>query len=223
MYSDLSRAVVVTMPSFLQRVEALLGRSLVSIRGHDTKLFVRTPAFTDHPEPTLSVASPECGASMSELQIHHTPLGENRFPQLQWEPPSSAKQIGPTEIAEYLIVVEDPDAPLPMPVVHGIYYAIPPSKTLLLPEDFDFVSDDKKSVHGGFKFGSNRMKSVWGGPKPVLGHGLHRYMFQVVGLGSSIEQTFASDIPTRSELERAVEGKVVGWGMWVGTYERKLA
>lgn len=211
------------MPSFLERVEDALGRSLVSIRGHDNKLFVKTPAFINHPEPTISVASPECGASMSKLQIHHTPLGENRFPQLQWGPPSSADETAQTGIAEYLLVVEDPDAPLPMPVVHGIYYALPPSKTLLLPEDFGAVLEAKNTVRGGFKFGLNRMKSVWGGPKPVLGHGLHRYMFQVVGLGSSIEGRVSSEIPTRSELERAVEGQVVGWGMWIGTYERKLA
>ncbi len=31
-----------------------------------------------------------------------------------------------------------------------------------------------------------------------------------------------SQIPTRAELERAGDGKVVAWGMWVGTFERKL-
>lgn len=212
------------MPSFLERIEATLGRSLVSIRGHDTKLFIKTPGFRNYPEPTISVTSPECGTSMSELQLLHTPLGENRFPQLQWNPPTtSAEETTQTNIAEYLLVVEDPDAPLPMPVVHGIYYAIPPSKTLLLPEDFGSVPQAKHAVHGGFKFGLNRMKSVWGGPKPVLGHGLHRYMFQVVGLNSSIEKELSSQIPTRSELEKAVEGKVAAWGVWIGTYERKLA
>lgn len=211
------------MPPLLELIESVLGRSLLSIRGHDTKLFTNTPAFRDHPEPTVSIASPECGASGSELQIHHTPLGENRFPQLRWDPPSSVNESTSTGFAEYLLVVEDPDAPLPMPVVHGIYYAIPPSKTLLLPEDFVSVLEAKNTLQGGFKFGQNRMKSIWGGPKPVLGHGLHRYMFQIVGLSSSIDGRYSSEIPTRSELEKAVDGKVVGWGMWIGTYERKLA
>ena len=66
------------------------------------------------------------------------------------------------------------------------------------------------------------MKSVWGGPKPVLGHGLHRYMFQVVGLSSDVEGGKLSKVATRAELERAVDRKVVAWGVWIGTYERKL-
>ena len=30
-----------------------------------------------------------------------------------------------------------------------------------------------------------------------------------------------SSNPTNAELEKAVEGKVIGWSLWVKTYERK--
>lgn len=203
------------MPSFIERIEYAFGRVLFSVRGHDAKLFIKAPVFKDHPEPKFPVTSPECGES--ELQVHHTPMGENRFPELKWDPPASAE-----EIIEYLLVVEDPDAPLPMPVVHGIYYAIPATKTLLQPKDFESISEGKNALRGGFKFGGNRMKSIWGGPKPVLGHGSHRYMFQVVALKSSIDEKALSEIPTRAELEKLVDGKVIGWGMWTGTYERRM-
>lgn len=203
------------MPPWIQRIEYAIGRALSSVRGHDAKLFIKGPVFKAHPEPTFPVTSPECGES--KLQVHHTPMGENRFPELKWDPPASAE-----EISEYLLVVEDPDAPLLMPVVHGIYYAIPATKTLLQPKDFEPVSEQKNMLRGGFKFGGNRMKTVWGGPKPVLGHGSHRYMFQVVALNSSIDQKTITEIPTRAELEKSIEGKITGWGMWTGTYERTM-
>ena len=110
-----------------------------------------------------------------------------------------------------------------MPITHGSYYAIPPSKTQLTPGDFAAVSGSQNDLHGGFKYGLNRRKMVWSGPKPVLGHGQHRYMFQVVGLNPGLEREALSRIPTRVELEKAVEERVVGWGLWVGTFERKLA
>ena len=203
------------MPLLIERIEYAIGRALSFIRGHDAKLFIKAPVFRGHPEPTFPVTSPECGES--QLQAHHTPMGENRFPELTWNPPSSAE-----EITEYLLVVEDPDAPLLMPVVHGIYYAIPATKTLLQPKDFEAISGGKNALRGGFQFGANRMRNIWSGPKPVLGHGSHRYMFQVVALKSSINARTLGPIPTRAELEKSIEGKIIGWGMWTGTYERRM-
>ena len=127
-----------------------------------------------------------------------------------------------TRLLEYLVIVEDPDAPLPQPVVHGIYYGIPNNKTTLVPDDFQPSSGKGKSLGGGFKFGVNRPGNVWSGPKPVLGHGLHRYMFQVIGLKSKMEEGRLGDNPTKAHLEKAVEGNIMSWGMWIGTYERKL-
>ena len=50
------------------------------------------------------------------------------------------------------------------------------------------------------------MKSIWGGPKPMLGHGPHRYSFQVVDVG------MLGQAPTKIDMERAVERKVAAWG-----------
>lgn len=149
-------------------------------------------------------------------------MGANRFPQLKWHVANTDRETVDDIVAEYLVVVEDPDAPLPAPVVHGIYYAVPRGRITLSPEDFEPIQDGSNMLRGGFRFGRNRMKSIWGGPKPVLGHGSHRYIFQVVGLRSTLDEGTLSRIPTKAELERAVEGKVVAWGLWVATFERKL-
>ena len=61
------------------------------------------------------------------------------------------------------------------------------------------------------------MKSIWGGPKPMLGHGPHWYLFQLMDVG------MLGQAPTKINMERAVEGKVAARGQWAGTFERKLA
>ncbi|KAM0797129.1 hypothetical protein BDR22DRAFT_965720 [Usnea florida] len=132
--------------------------------------------LVSHLEPTITITSPECGPSKSSLQIYHTPLGENRFPKLTWNP--LAPKTGESSprraiITEYLIIVEDPDAPLNPS--HTVFITpSQPSKTQLAPGDFAAVSGSRNDVHGGFKYGLNRRKTSWSGPKPVLGHGQHR-------------------------------------------------
>lgn len=225
------------MPGPLEHLESFLGCTILSsLRGRDSKLFTKSPPFTHHPTATLHVSSPECGPSPSPLHIHHTPLAENRFPDLDWATaPSQATATAtgsssPT-IEEYLLVVEDPDAPLPSPVVHGIYYAIPAHKTSLSRLDFtraaapggNSSADADNLLAGGFRYGANRMKNVWGGPRPVLGHGEHRYFFQVVGLGERVDWDVGHDgALSLEEVKRRIAGKVVGWGVWVGTFERRI-
>ncbi|KAL8703981.1 MAG: hypothetical protein Q9201_002851 [Fulgogasparrea decipioides] len=209
------------MPPLTARLENALGSYVLhSLRGRDAKLFTKSAAFATI-APTLEVKSPECGPSNSSLHIAHTPLGENRFPELTWmHPPTTAEKHG-LAVAEYLVVVEDPDAPLPNPVVHGLYYAIPASKTAVSPTDFEVVDGAKGSLQGGFKYGLNRRKCAWSGARPVLGHGVHRYFFQVVGLKEGLG-VGEGEIVSKEVLEDKVKGKILCWGVWVGTFERKF-
>ena len=260
------------MASVRNLIEAFLGRTLLSsLRGRDQKLFIKSSAFTSTPTPLLHVTAPECtnadeglhgsdqkkGLRYPSLLIEHTPLSENRFPELKWEwtredvllpalKPASADTEGGSSkavklenggqaaavaaavVAEYLLIVEDPDAPLPSPVVHGIYYNIPGNKMSLVPADLDLANVERPLVsggnllRGGFKYGANRMKSIWGGPRPVLEHGPHRYFFQVVALNSSLDAAKLGPVPTKAEIEKEIVGKVIGWGIWIGSFERRL-
>lgn len=205
------------MPSILEYIEAFLGYLFSSFRGRDAGLFTKSPAFADQPNPNLEVHSPECGASSSSLLIHHTPLGENRFPELTWSVPSTLAD----PIKEYLLVVEDPDAPLPAPIVHGIYYSLPAIKRQVGPADFKKVSGSNL-LQGGFRHGKNRKGIVWSGPRPVLNHGPHRYFFSVVALKEVLDLGALSETATPEELKEELVGKVAGWGEWIGVYERTL-
>lgn len=75
---------------------------------------------------------------------------------------------------------------------------------------------------GGFRSGSSWRGLVWSGPKPVLGHGRHRYFFQVVALRETVQAPGGGALLSKEALLRSgfVEGKVLAWGEWIGTFER---
>lgn len=147
------------------------------------------------------------------MLFDHSADGKGRFPSLTWAAASP-------ETKEFLLVSEDPDAPLSRPIVHGIYYGIAPSRTSVSEADF-VEAEGAYSLEGGFRYGKNRRGIVYIPPKPLLGHGPHRYFFTIVALSQPIDTTKLSDVPTIDEVGKAIEGKVLGWGEWIGVYERK--
>jgi phosphatidylethanolamine-binding protein (PEBP) family uncharacterized protein len=158
------------------------------------------------------------GPSGSHLSVHHTQLGEEHFPELRWSAASP-------EIKEYVLIVEDPDAPLPNPITHGLYYSIPATVNGVTAGDFEPAkgATEQNVLKGGFKHGKNRRGNHYIGPRPLLGHGPHRYWFVLVGLQQPVDPKALSAVATKEELAREIEGKVVGWGSWVGVFERKWA
>ena len=203
----------------LRYVEYTLGLLLSGQRGRDAKLFHKGPAFKDLTEPSLNVTSSECGPSNSTMLDKHGMDTGNQFPTISWEPPKTA-----TKVREHMLIVEDPDAPLPTPIAHGVYYAIPADTRSVDNSSLEPIGKEgANDLKGGFKFGQNRRGTVYGGPRPVIGHGPHRYFYQVIALSEKVDQKdFAAAKPTREELATAIEGKVLAWGMWVGVFERKL-
>ena len=207
-------------PTLLEQLENIAGSLFSSFKERDAGLLPKSAPFADFPTSTITVTSPELGQINAHLTIDHTPLGANRFPALSWTWNGSIATP-----AEYIVVVEDPDAPLPTPVVHGIYYGIQASKTSILPEDLIVADVDDAMTAGGFHYGANRMQSVFGGAKPPIGHGVHRYFFQVVALSEPLavdQDALHGSKLTRAELVKRIQGKVLGWGEWVATYERTL-
>ncbi|KAL1968412.1 hypothetical protein VTN77DRAFT_1941 [Rasamsonia byssochlamydoides] len=192
---------------------------LSSRKGHDAGLFHKSRAFANIPEPTIPLESPDIGPTGSNIPPEYGFFGKGLFPTLKWPSSSSA------EIKEYLLVVEDPDAPLSQPVVHGLYYSIPASRTSVTNEDFEELSPSEAAptytLKGGFKYGLNRRKTVYIPPRGLLGHGPHRYFYQLVALREPIDVSKLSPAATKEEVIEQIDGKVVGWGQWIGVWERK--
>ena len=117
-----------------------------------------------------------------------------------------------------LLVVEDPDAPKPMPFVHLIMYDIPP-QTTSLPEGTIINGQlSEQSYDLGLKLGTNTLfKPEYMAPSPPPGHGPHRYHFQLIAL--DLELSY-SQAPTLIEIKADIEHHVLAFGELVGIYER---
>ncbi|KAI5803065.1 phosphatidylethanolamine-binding protein [Geopyxis carbonaria] len=202
------------MSFLLPYIEYTFSTLLHRVRGHDSGLFTSTPPFSTLP-PSITITSPSLGSSPATLRREHTQDGASLFPDLTW--PSTPG------VAEWVLVVEDPDAPLPSPILHGIYYGIPGGVTAVRAGDFEDAGGSDGSgkwrCRGGWRYGKGARKGVYTAPRPLVGHGVHRYVFQLVGLREAVEDV--GEGAGKEEVKKAVEEKVVAWGSWVGGYERK--
>ncbi|MCS7213270.1 MAG: YbhB/YbcL family Raf kinase inhibitor-like protein [Candidatus Calescibacterium sp.] len=136
----------------------------------------------------------------------YTCEGEDISPDLSWSGfPSGTKS--------FVIIVDDPDAPIGT-FNHWVVYDIPSSITSL-PEGLE----KKSEVLGGIKQGKNDFGKVgWGGPCPPRGHGTHRYFFKIKAL--SVEKLGLPAGATKSQVLKAIEGKVLAEAEFYGTYSR---
>ncbi|EAW11746.1 YbhB/YbcL family Raf kinase inhibitor-like protein [Aspergillus clavatus NRRL 1] len=189
---------------------------LTSVNGQHEKLFTSRPAFAKYPYPTISLRCHEIGPSGSTLHVDHMAEGAGYVPSLSW--PSAARNV-----REYLLVSEDPDAPLSHSVIHGLYYGIPRVFTGIDHEDFELNEkhDDPYLLKGGFRYGQNRGDTVYLPPRSLPGQGPHRYFYELIALNQPIDRSKLSDRATLEEIEAAIRGKVVGWGAWAGVVKNE--
>ncbi|KAL1602335.1 hypothetical protein SLS60_005751 [Paraconiothyrium brasiliense] len=215
--SNVSRTLSAPTMWLLNLLEYLIGRLLYRRRGYDADCLFNTAPFASHPKPTIPLESPDCGASGAQLRDDYSAFGAGRIPSFTWPATSS-------HIKEYLFLAEDPDAPLGHANVHGIYLGIPASTTSLSPEDLEVVreEDGVKVVKSGWTVGKNRRGWVYVPARPPRGHGSHRYFFMLVGLSERLDLKRLSRVPTKEEVVSEIEGKVVEWGLWKGTYESRV-
>lgn len=198
--------------------EWFLGKLLSGRRGNDHDLFCKAPAFEDFPAPNITVEAPEIGPSGSKLGKEYGAWGPGRIPTIKW---SLSSSLDTAKVKEYLLVFEDPDAPLSHSNPHGIYAEVPASRSKIEQTDLELMrkEGERNIVRGGFSVGKNRRNIVYIAPRPPLGHGPHRYFFEVVALSEPLKLTKNGEAPSISELKTLVDGKVAGWGQWVGTFE----
>jgi Raf kinase inhibitor-like YbhB/YbcL family protein len=137
----------------------------------------------------------------------YTCTGQDISPPLAWaELPEGTRSLA--------LIVDDPDAPDPaapkMTWVHWVLYNIPPSATSL-PEGVS-----SRDLPVGTGQGANDFKRTrYGGPCPPVGR--HRYFFKLYALDAVFTDL---GIPTKAQLQQAMQGHVLGQAQFVGTYER---
>ena len=189
----------------LENIPHWLGRALTNIRaGHD-KLTVATLDLEG--AAALDLSSPAF-ASGDRLPERFTADGEGVSPPLTW-------RNVPEGAASLALIVEDPDAPTPRPMVHAIVVDIDPGLNAL--SEGAIVADGDGA--GGKDVGKNsRLAEGWLAPDPPTGHGPHDYVFQLFALrGGEIGD---KPSPGRSDFLEHVQGRILAAGVLVGTYSR---
>ncbi|RAL04656.1 YbhB/YbcL family Raf kinase inhibitor-like protein [Aspergillus ibericus CBS 121593] len=190
------------------------------IRAHDKYLIVKSSAFAHLPQPNMKLESPECGLPGGVLLDHHTYLDGakgGRFPELHWNSPPAG------DVHEFVLICEDPDVPIPFMVfVHGLFFGIPSTCFVAYHDDTERNTNVSGRVtFAGWKYVPNLLGSSYVGACPPYGHGYHRYVFTIVALSEPLGLAHP-DKASVACVKWAMEGKVIGWGQWVGQFKRHL-
>ena len=158
------------------------------------------------PPVTFNLSS-SAFAPNSSMPTKYTCEGAGISPPLAWSgAPASAKS--------FALIVEDPDAPDPAKptrvVSHWVAYNIPASATSLSE------NASNKGMPAGSAQGSNEgNKQVYMGPCPPIGR--HRYFFKLFALDTVLS---GLSNPKKADLEKAIQGHVVGNAELIGTYQK---
>jgi Raf kinase inhibitor-like YbhB/YbcL family protein len=189
----------------LQHLPHWLGAAFGHVRAGADALATATADLYGAVPVILSSPAFADGARLPE---RFTADGEGVSPPLTWgRLPQGTERL--------LLIVEDPDAPLPRPAVHAIVAGIGLEVTGL---EEGAIRPDGDGGAAGDTGRNSYGREGWLPPDPPPGHGVHHYVFQLFALGAAppIEPS-----PGRGEVEAALKGPILGVGMLTGTYSRE--
>ncbi len=143
-------------------------------------------------------------ANGGEIPRAFTCDGEDRSPALEWsEAPAGTKT--------FALIADDPDAPAGT-WVHWVIFNIPASAKALRG-----AVEKKEQLADGTRQGRNDFRKIgYNGPCPPPGKA-HRYFFKLYALGTELTLSAGA---SKSDLERAMEGHILGRAEWMGRYKR---
>ncbi len=127
---------------------------------------------------------------------------QNPSPALSWKD-------APAGTKSFVLIMHDPDAPLAGGFTHWVLFDIPASTTQL-PEAFQAGSVGV-SGNSGFR------RAGYGGPCPPSG--VHHYHFMLSAL--DVPSLGLQAGATKAEVEKALQGHVLGTAELVGLYQRQ--
>ena len=143
----------------------------------------------------------------STIPVRFTCDGENASPPLAW-------RGAPDGTRSFALIVDDPDSPDPAAPkrvwVHWLAWNLPASTASL----------DENATRDGMPTGAREGtndggSSGWTAPCPPIGR--HRYYHRLFALDAMLDVAAGAK---RAELERAIEGHVLGEAVVMGTYSR---
>jgi Raf kinase inhibitor-like YbhB/YbcL family protein len=188
----------------LEHVPHWLGSALKGLRAGTDKLAIAQKGLGSF--AAIELRSPAF-ANGGRLPERFTADGEGVSPPLFW--------TGVPDGAECLVLlVEDPDAPTPAPLVHAIVWGMPPEDGQLAE---GAIAADGAGGQAGDVGRNSYRREGWLPPDPPTGHGEHRYSFQLFALAAG---EGARETPSRGEVVNAMKGRVLAAGLLTGVYSR---
>ena len=173
-----------------------LGNLLVSRRA-DVSLSAWALLDSDH-DLTLTSPSFSDGEPLPQ-RFAGKGVGDNVSPELVWSGV-------PVETDHLVVIIEDIDAPLSRPLIHTM--------AILSPDATGLPEGGLVEGAPGVEYLKGMLGVGYRGPRPIVGHGIHRYRFMVFAVEGDMDVT-----SQRSAIESMV-GHVAARGRLVGTYER---
>lgn len=185
----------------LEHVPEWLGRTLKGVRAGADKLAIAQAALGSG-FGAIRITSPAF-ADGGTIPARFTADGDGASPPLIWEGvPEGAQSLA--------LIVEDPDAPAPQPLVHAVVWNIPAEERALAE---GAIREDGPSPTGRNSYGTR----AWLPPDPPTGHGVHHYAFQLFALADMLD---LDGNPGRAALIEAMTGQVLAAGLLKGIYSR---
>lgn len=185
------------------KLEQTLGTWLRGIRADEKHLAFNDPRFAAAPVTISLTSSAFVEGTPMPKRYAGVGVGDNISPPLGWSNLPAATR-------ELVLIMQDPDAPLPRPVTHVAVTGIPIGWTGLA-EGALTAGPPLAFARGSFG------RVGYAGPRPMLGHGLHRYVFQIFALNRGLS------LPPLPKLNLVLAGMadtLLARGVLVGTYER---
>lgn len=143
-------------------------------------------------------------ANGADIPKQFTCTGEDRSPALEWlDAPAGTKS--------FALIADDPDAPVGT-WVHWVIFNIPGSAHSL-----PGAVEKKDQLADGSRQGQNDFRKIgYNGPCPPPGKA-HRYFFKLYALSGDLSLSRGA---TKSDVEHAMEGHILGHAEWMGRYRR---
>jgi Raf kinase inhibitor-like YbhB/YbcL family protein len=190
----------------LEHVPGWLGALLRNVRAGHAKLAIVQEGVAEGVD-RLDLSSPAF-ADGARLPERFTADGEGVSPPLVWgEVPGGTSSL--------VLLVEDPDAPLPNPLVHALVWHLPADERRLA--EGAILADGAGEADGRDVGRNSYLGEGWLPPDPPTGHGSHDYVFQLFALSRTPD---LDSSPGRASVVEALRGNVLAAGILVGTYSR---
>ncbi len=158
---------------------------------------------------TFTLASPafEHGATIPVIHAHQgfSPRSHNESPPLTW-------QGEPPQTKSFALILNDPDA-VSGTFTHWVIYNIPAS-VHELPANLPSLTYLTGSLNGTMQGKNDYGTLGYGGPKPPVGTGIHRYIFTLYALDRTLD--IDPKQTTGPILEQALQSYTIGKATLIG-------